>query len=41
LRVAVIPESIKFAYRDQADEEASRELVERCARALECEVALF
>jgi hypothetical protein len=40
-RIAVIPgEPIKFGYRSHEDEVASRALVERCARALSCEVVL-
>jgi hypothetical protein len=40
--IAVIPgEPIKFGYASNDEEAASRDLVERCARALDCEVVLF
>ena len=39
IEIVVIPgQPINFGYRSQIDEEASSELVERCARALECDV---
>lgn len=39
LRVAVIPgEPIKFGYGSGEEEQSSRGLVERCARALSCDV---
>jgi hypothetical protein len=41
-RIVVIPgESIKFGYESAEDEGASRDLVERCARVLHCDVVLF
>ncbi len=41
LTMVVLPgESIKFGYASREDEASSRELVERCARALDCEMIL-
>ena len=41
-RIVVIPgEPINFGYASKDDEAASKPLVERCARALDCEVVLF
>jgi hypothetical protein len=41
-RIVVIPgEPINFGYASKEDEAASRSLVERCAKALECDVVLF
>lgn len=40
--IVVIPdELIQFGYRDHDDEDRKRSLVERCAKALDCEVVLF
>lgn len=42
MRITVIPgEPIRFGYASDHEEAASRDLVERCARALHCEVVLF
>ena len=41
-RIVVIPgEPINFGYASNEDEAASKDLVDRCARALDCEVVLF
>ncbi len=41
-RIVVIPgEPINFGYASREDEVASKTLVERCARALDCEVVVF
>jgi len=41
-RIVVIPgEPINFGYASKDEEVASRDLVDRCARALNCEVVLF
>jgi hypothetical protein len=41
-RIVVMPrEPIKFGYASDDDEAASKDLVERCARALDCDVLLF
>ncbi|HEY2515624.1 MAG TPA: hypothetical protein VGI39_32370 [Polyangiaceae bacterium] len=41
-QIVVIPgEPINFGYASKEDEAASKSLVERCARALDCEVVLF
>jgi len=41
-RIVVIPgEPINFGYASEDEEVAARDLVERCARALNCEVLLF
>ena len=40
--ITVFPdEPIRFGYSGDADEQAARSTVERCARALDCEVVLF
>jgi hypothetical protein len=40
--ITVLPEQpIQFGYEGDADEMATKELVDRCARALECDVVLF
>lgn len=40
--ITVLPgELIQFGYASSEDEEASKDLVERCARALTCDVILF
>lgn len=42
LTMVVLPgESIKFGYASKEDEASSRELVERCAQALDCEMILI
>ncbi|MFS8068225.1 MAG: hypothetical protein ACMG6S_17865 [Byssovorax sp.] len=42
LTMVVLPgESIKFGYASKEDEVSSRELVERCAWALDCEVIMI
>ena len=41
-RIVVIPgEPINFGYASKEDEVAAKSLVERCARALDCDVVLF
>jgi hypothetical protein len=41
-RIVVMPkEPIKFGYASDDDERASKDLVERCARALDSDVLLF
>jgi hypothetical protein len=41
-RIVVLPgEPINFGYPSKDEEIASRDLVDRCARALNCEVVLF
>jgi hypothetical protein len=41
-RIVVIPgEPINFGYASKEDEAASKSLIERCARALDCDVVLF
>jgi hypothetical protein len=41
-RIVVIPgEPINFGYSSKDDEAAAKDLVERCARALDCEVVVF
>ncbi len=41
-RIVVIPgEPIHFGYASQDEEAASADLVERCARALDCELVVF
>jgi hypothetical protein len=41
-RIVVIPgEPINFGYDSKDDEVASKDLVERCAQALDCEAVLF
>jgi hypothetical protein len=41
-RIVVIPgEPINFGYASQDEEAASADLVERCAKALDCEVVTF
>jgi hypothetical protein len=41
-RIVVIPgEPINFGYASKEDEAASKSLVERCARAIECDLVLF
>ncbi len=41
-RIVVMPgEPINFGYASNEDEAASKEFIERCARALDCEVVLF
>jgi hypothetical protein len=41
-RILVIPgEPINFGYASKEDEAASKNLVERCARSLDCDVVLF
>jgi hypothetical protein len=40
--IVVIPgHPINFGYASKEDEAASKDLVERCARALDCELVLF
>jgi hypothetical protein len=42
VKIVVLPEElIQFSYRDKEDEIEKRDLVERCARALDCDVVLF
>ncbi len=41
-RILVLPgDFIKFGYGSAEDEAASKDLVERCARALDCDVVVF
>jgi hypothetical protein len=41
-RIVVMPgEPINFGYASKEDEVASKDLVERCARVLDCDVVLF
>jgi hypothetical protein len=40
--MVVLPgESIKFGYASKEDEVSSREMVERCAQALDCETIVI
>lgn len=42
IKIIVIPEeSIKFGYSSKEEEVASRDLVERCAGVLNCEIVVF
>lgn len=42
LRIVVLPgESVKFGYASRDDEMSSKDLVERCARVLDCETILI
>jgi hypothetical protein len=41
-RIVVMPgEPTRFGYASKEDEAASRDLLERCARALDCELVIF